>query len=126
MPGSTRIVTKTLVFNQAGQVLLLVRSDDDDHRPGEYDLPGGKVEDGESIEAGAARELEEEAGIVVEPMALRLTYGVTSFSEADKLNRVKLAFIVHSAQSDITLSHEHQAYSWENLDKALVLLRGTT
>lgn len=45
-----------------GRVLLLRRSAKDEHRPGEWCLPGGKAEDGEDFEAAARREAVEEAG----------------------------------------------------------------
>lgn len=44
------------VFNSEGEVLFIKRF-------GKWDLPKGKVEEGESIEVGAIREVEEECGI---------------------------------------------------------------
>ncbi len=45
-----------LVYNEEGSVLLISRR-------GKWDLPKGKLDDGETIEACAVRELEEETGI---------------------------------------------------------------
>lgn len=44
-----------------GRVLLLRRSGDGDHE-GEWGLPGGKIEDGESPDVAAIREVLEETG----------------------------------------------------------------
>jgi len=45
-----------LVFNQQDEILAI-------HRLGKWDLPKGKVEDGETITEAALREVEEECGI---------------------------------------------------------------
>jgi len=45
-----------LVFNQKNEILAI-------HRLGKWDLPKGKVEDGETINEAAIREVEEECGI---------------------------------------------------------------
>lgn len=39
---------------------------------GQWELPGGKVDPGEGFESAAARELEEETGLVVPPAAVRV------------------------------------------------------
>ncbi len=53
---------------RAGRVLIVRRA-----RPparGVYTLPGGAVESGESLHAALRREIREEAGLTVEPLAL--------------------------------------------------------
>ena len=45
-----------LVYNQQGAILFMFRS-------GKWDLPKGKLDDGETIEACAIREVEEETGL---------------------------------------------------------------
>jgi len=62
--GLTYRVTYSLVFNQAGEVLVQQRTDTKDWCPGMYDLAaGGIVQYDESYELSASRELEEELGI---------------------------------------------------------------
>jgi len=53
-----------VVLNTAGQVLLVKRA----HEPlkGEWSLPGGGVEIGETLEAALRRELFEETGLTIE------------------------------------------------------------
>jgi 8-oxo-dGTP pyrophosphatase MutT (NUDIX family) len=51
-------------------LLLTVRGPDLRHHTGQISLPGGRVDDGESIEAAALREAEEEVG--VGPAAVRV------------------------------------------------------
>jgi|SRR5579863_2637246 len=56
------------VVVQEGRVLLVQRG----HEPlkGQWSLPGGLLEVGESLEAGVRREVEEEAGLKVQPVEL--------------------------------------------------------
>jgi len=60
-PGGSAIVVD-------GDALLLV---EDFRDPGEWKLPSGRVELGESPREGVARELEEETGLAVDPEDLR-------------------------------------------------------
>ncbi len=48
-----------IVFNENDELLLI-------HRRGKWDLPKGKIEADESIIEGAAREVEEETGVLIE------------------------------------------------------------
>ncbi len=50
------------VIARAGRVLICQRLPDG-HHPGKWEFPGGKVEAGETLEAGLRRELHEELGI---------------------------------------------------------------
>jgi 8-oxo-dGTP diphosphatase len=116
----TVVVAKTLVFNEQKQLLLLVRSDDDMHRAGGFDLPGGQVEDGEEITAGAIREAKEEAGLTLDFANMQLVYSLTRLGghNGHRSNIVRLFFITQVAESEVTLSHEHQSYDWYTLDEA--------
>jgi len=57
------IVTAAVIRDEAGRVLL-ARRPADRHMGGLWELPGGKLHDGESPAAGLARELAEELGVV--------------------------------------------------------------
>lgn len=116
------LVAKTVVFNEAGQVLLLRRSATDPRRPGQWDFPGGGIELGETFAQGAARELEEEAGISVSPTDLVLLYTGTDFYAPDKANVHRSLFMVQINQQvtgDVVLSYEHDASRWVSVAEAL-------
>ncbi len=53
-----------VILNDAGEILISKRHVDS-HQGGLWEFPGGKVEEGESIEAALDRELHEELGIRV-------------------------------------------------------------
>ncbi|HET9625421.1 MAG TPA: NUDIX hydrolase [Kofleriaceae bacterium] len=57
-----------IIFDAAGRVLLIERG-----KPpaaGQWSVPGGKLEPGETLAQGVAREVREETGLVVEVGAL--------------------------------------------------------
>jgi len=62
-----------VVENDKGEVLLLKRGMTAPWMPGKWNLPGGNVDPGESVETTARREAEEEASIRVGPMRKLLT-----------------------------------------------------
>lgn len=59
-----RTVVVAGLLRRGGQVLLCHRRADRSHYPDVWDLPGGRVEPGETLGDALTRELEEELGIV--------------------------------------------------------------
>lgn len=125
MTNQIKTVAKVFIQNDKNEILLLVRNSIDSHRPGGYDLPGGGVDEGESIEMAAIREVEEESGIKLRPSDLKLIYGATGWPGNNYVGRVKLAFIASVDEAEIVLSDEHEKYSWEETRAAIKLLQGT-
>jgi 8-oxo-dGTP pyrophosphatase MutT (NUDIX family) len=64
-----------VIKDEAGKVLLIHRNTE---RLVQWELPGGKVEPGESLQAAAIREVEEEVGLQV---SLEREIGVASFDD---------------------------------------------
>ena len=60
-----RVHVAAAVIRGADGRILIAKRADSQHQGGLWEFPGGKVEDGESIETALARELNEELGIVV-------------------------------------------------------------
>ncbi len=57
-------VAAAVIENEQGDILIAKRSDDQ-HQGGLWEFPGGKIEEGESVEQALVRELDEELGIQV-------------------------------------------------------------
>ena len=65
----------------ASDRLLLVRSATTQGQPDAWFTPGGGVEDGEDLASAAARELQEETGLAVNPRDLRLVAYTTGTAD---------------------------------------------
>ncbi|MCZ8209467.1 MAG: NUDIX hydrolase [Hyphomonadaceae bacterium] len=73
---SVRQVGRVLIRNRAGEVYLLRgRDPGEPERPAFWFTPGGKIDPGETAQEAAARELQEEVGIQIEPAALGTVIG---------------------------------------------------
>ena len=98
---------------QCGGAFLLLRRSADDSSAGIYELPGGAVEPGESLEDAAVRELLEEAGIMVTKEALR-PLRVFQFRNVETgARKAKFAFAaVLPEQPAVTLSPDHVGYAF--------------
>jgi 8-oxo-dGTP diphosphatase len=108
--------SRVFVFDDAGKVLLLRRTGEIDS--GKWDLPGGGIDAGESIEAGTHRELHEEAGLLDAVLKYLVSY---SFSESGQ-EYTCFSFYTDQWSGTITLSHEHNEYKWCEYSEARELL----
>ncbi len=105
------VVTKAIVFDEDGKVLLIRRSADDDRRPGEWDFPGGGVEEHEECGAALVREIAEEAGLVVAFDDVTLVYGHTGV--VDGVSVTRLVYVVRAPRGQaVKLSFEHDICQW--------------
>jgi 8-oxo-dGTP diphosphatase len=91
--------------------LLVVRRVKDDFLGGMYELPGGSVDEGETIEQGAIRELSEETGLKVTEFAA-LFQGFDYKKQNGVLVR-QYNFVVEYPGGEVKLDPgEHDDYKW--------------
>ena len=114
--GELKTVGIVACLNDRQQFLALRRSDIDD-RKGEWTLPGGHVDDKDgSIEAGAVRELKEEAG---------LTCKVSDLVYLGEPKPEKHYFLTQKWTGAVNVDRpnpetdeiEHDAYKWLTIDE---------
>ena len=118
------VIQKAFVVNNEGKVLAIKRSETDDRRPLQWDLPGGWLDEGETLERGIIREVKEETGVVAENPRLVFTKTATrTWVEGDdakkKGNCIFLFYAVEATIDSVTLSYEHVAYEWMKLEDAI-------
>ncbi|HEV7951924.1 MAG TPA: NUDIX hydrolase [Candidatus Saccharimonadales bacterium] len=107
------LIAKTIIFNADGLLLVLKRHDNDEHRPGLWDLPGGQVDLGEDPRDAAIREAHEETDLAITD--LRPVH-VASHIHGD-CQVIKTVFMTHSFMGGITLSPEHSEFKWISTDE---------
>lgn len=106
----TFVTTKVILCNDA-DILVLKRNDDDPHRPGEFDLPGGGLLPGESPEAAAVRETHEETGQRLALDGLRWAYSSTSAYPERSATVIRLFFTAATLSREVELT-EHSQDLW--------------
>jgi len=100
--GDVNLSVKALIRDAAGRLLLLK-----DARSHWWDLPGGHVHGGETLEEAIEREVFEETGLRVLSMK---EFG-TSELKLGREERV-VSFYEVQASGDVAVSHEHKGFEW--------------
>jgi nucleoside triphosphatase len=115
----TRTIVVPIIYDEFGSVLICKMPKNRGAYPGQWALPGGGVEAGETIWDALTREIKEELNIEItkaEPWSF----------EDDTRNKIKadgtseltymifLLFDCHTDNTDIRLNSEFEAYAWVN------------
>jgi len=99
---------KALVRDTQGRCLIIRRSAASRHNAGCWDLPGGKLDAGETLDAALVREVAEETGLKV---GIARIAGAAESVMAERT----IAYLIFEAEvdsSEVRLSSEHDRYEW--------------
>ena len=96
------------IIRKGDRFLVLVKSD------GTFDLPGGRVEEGESIKAALHREIHEETGLKVD---IKETAGRWSFCKKPNFAINGATFACNYLKGKVKLCDEHTNYLWIEIKK---------
>ena len=113
---------KGLIENSEGKVLLLQASLRDHVAKTEryWDIPGGRIEEGQTIPQVLAREIKEETGVTTIESSSFFTAVISNHEIPVEGRVLGLALMIYKVKipegSKIKLSPEHIAYEW--VDKA--------
>jgi 8-oxo-dGTP diphosphatase len=111
--GITHLSTGVAVVKD--NKILMVKRASSDYLGGNYELPGGGIDEDESLSAGAVREVKEETGLKVSKIITSLKG--FDYSTDKKPHVRQINFIVEAELGDITLDPaEHSNYVW--MDRA--------
>jgi len=104
--GLFRLSTAVFV-ERGGEILVLKRAGGE--MTGGWYLPGGAVDPGETVEEGARRELQEEAGLAPDgPLTCVAVAHMRVYGE----DSLQVLYACACREGDVVLSHEHSAARW--------------
>ncbi len=110
-----------IVYRKRGseyRFLFLIKED------GEYDVPKGHIEKGESSESAAIRETNEETGLSVKLLPHFSTQTSYFFRQGNETVFKKVRFFISRAGSlKVGVSREHKGYAWLSYSEALRKLK---
>jgi 8-oxo-dGTP diphosphatase len=102
------LAVRVLLTDQDGKILILKRSTDSKTNPGKWELPGGKVDQGESFDHALIREVYEETNLKI---SLEHVVGASE----QNLHIIRAVHIIMSGkivEGELNLSSEHEGYAW--------------
>ena len=103
---------KAVVMNDEDKVLLLKRSSDNTKKD-LWDIPGGRIDIGETLEDGLTREVKEETGLDITKIGMVLNLN-TFLRDIDKNSQIVRVTFFCRIQGNIQISNEHSEYRWIN------------
>jgi 8-oxo-dGTP diphosphatase len=106
------LAVRVLLADQDGKILILKRSTDSKTNPGKWELPGGKVDQGESFDHALIREVYEETNLKI---SLEHVVGASE----QNLHIIRAVHIIMSGkivEGELNLSAEHEGYAWVTIE----------
>lgn len=111
------------IIQNNGAYLLCKMADDRGVFPGQWALPGGGMEDGETMEQALRREIREELGDKLQitgitPWRFRDDIRVKTYADkpSEEIYMIYLVFDCQSTNRDITFNEEFQEIAWVQPD----------
>ncbi len=110
-----------LIFNDQGQFLMGLRGPAAKNEQGRWEIPGGAVEFGETLEAALIREILEEIGVEIE--IKQLLHVSTHLLPAEKQHWVSPTYLCHikSGQPRRCEPDKCQELRWVSIEEAALL-----
>jgi ADP-ribose pyrophosphatase YjhB (NUDIX family) len=108
-PQRPQLAVSAVIFRD-GKVLLLKRAKSPGH--GFWSLPGGRVEFGESLHTALAREVDEEAALKIEIVALAGWREVLPFAGGGGGHYLIMSFAARWTAGEPRLNEEHDDFKW--------------
>jgi ADP-ribose pyrophosphatase YjhB (NUDIX family) len=109
--GKIRLGCSAAIFDNEGRILLTRRADN-----GQWCLPGGGMEPGESPSEAAVREVKEETGLTVRVKRLVGVYSdpnqLVVYADGTKAQIVAIHFEAEVTGGILGLSEETSAFGW--------------
>jgi 8-oxo-dGTP diphosphatase len=107
------LVIRAIIKDSENNTLILKRAPDSRSNPRCWELPGGKVEPGESFDQAMIREIKEETNLNI---SLRRAVGIAQ-QDLPHIHSVHVIMTVDVDSGDLKISDEHTDYRWASLEE---------
>lgn len=110
------VAVKAVIFNDKGEVLVIRESPKylDSTQTGRFDVPGGRITPGESLDIALKREVMEETGLTVDVGSVFHVAEWRPVVKGEEWQIIGLFFKCKALSSQVVLSNDHDAYKWIN------------
>jgi 8-oxo-dGTP diphosphatase len=108
-PRRPQLAVSAVIFRE-GKMLLLKRAKSPGH--GFWSLPGGRVEFGESLHTALRREVDEEAGLKIDIVALAGWREVLPSAGGSGGHYLIMSFAARWVAGEPRLNEEHDDFKW--------------
>jgi 8-oxo-dGTP diphosphatase len=102
------LAVRVLLTDENGKILIIKRSTDSKTNAGKWELPGGKVDQGESFDQALIREVYEETNLKI---SLDHVVGVCE-QNLPLIRAIHIVMSGKSVEGELNLSSEHEGYAW--------------
>lgn len=116
-------ITACAFLHKAGKLFIAKRADTKKFLPGKYELPGGHIEFGETLEGGLKREFQEEFQVEIE--VGEPFYAFTYTAHENTVHSVEVIYFAqlkNNSQEIQLNSEDHSEYRWVTKEEAESLL----
>lgn len=101
---------KAFVLNEQKEILILKRAKGEVYEQN-WDVPGGKVEEGDTLLRGLTREIEEECGLELKRVILLLSSSRFNGNAKDSPIVIRNIYLA-LADGEVEISDEHSEFKW--------------
>jgi len=108
-----------LLHDGHGRFLFMKRVTSSSWAGGKWQLPGGKMEWGESVMDTLNREIDEETGGKISDPAFVGVYTVQMNAKGSDFHAVMLIYKGYYSGKSINMSEDHDSYAWMSLNEAI-------
>lgn len=106
-------ITASAYIHKDSKVLLVKRAETETFAPGHWELPGGHIEFGETVEDGLNREVQEETGLKVKFGETFHQFTYVSDNSKDHYIELILTATLEDENQEVTLNpQEHSEFKW--------------
>lgn len=116
MPTASFAIAVKACIVRSNTLLMVQRRTNDRHKPGTWDVPGGRLAPAENPFEGLRREIREEIG---HEITIHFPLDVQHFTRDDgqAITMILFACTLNDPALPIRLSEEHTAFEWRDLDR---------